>query len=100
LIRFQLNNFNIIDPSGDRAFVAPFDKVIKATRVRFSDYFDSAIREVSGMAFNAKLFSLVVSKHSKVNALYTARYQDFNSAQHFLFSSNSEFLDFGKNLPE
>jgi hypothetical protein len=71
LNRFQLKNFNIIGSCSDRAFVAPFDKALNAAMVSFS----KCSTRPSGdfwhtFPFYAKLFSLVLSEHAKVNTLH------------------------------
>lgn len=80
----KFGDFNVIDPGGYRAFVAPFNEFFNSQLFRFSDDFNPTIREIFGAAFYGKMFGLVLGKKAEVNALNSTGNQDFNFAYHSL----------------
>ena len=80
----KFSDFNMINPGGYRAFVAPFDKLFDSHVFSFGDDFNPTIREIFGATFYNEMFGLVLGKKAKVNALNSTRNQDLNFAYHSL----------------
>lgn len=80
----KFGNFNLINSSGYRAFVAPFDEFLDCQIFSLGDNFNPAIGEISGATFYRKMFGLVLGKKAKINALNSTGNQDFNFTYHSL----------------
>ena len=59
---FKFDDFDIIDASGYRASVSPFDEFLNRQVFSLGDDFNSTIGKVLGAAFYREMFSLVLGK--------------------------------------
>jgi hypothetical protein len=78
----KFGDFDMIDPGGDRAFVAPFDELFDSPAVSLGDNFNAAVREVRSAAFDVEVLGFVLGEKAEINALNSAGNQDFNFTHH------------------